>query len=97
MKRFFTFLMAVWALLSISQTVKAADYCIMSSFVEGQDVGSSSSTETGAKYYLVGSMNNWDGTDYPSQQLIMLLILVLFLVKAVSCILNQEVQQTKLG
>ena len=25
MKRFFTFLMAVWALLSISQTVKAAD------------------------------------------------------------------------
>lgn len=65
MKRFFTFLMAVWALLSISQTVKAADYCIMSSFVEGQDVGGSSSTETGAKYYLVGSMNNWDGTDYP--------------------------------
>lgn len=59
MKRFFTFLMAVWALLSISQTVKAADYCIMSSFVEGQDVGGSSSTETGAKYYLVGSMNNW--------------------------------------
>lgn len=37
MKRFFTFLMAVWALLSISQTVKAANYCIMGSFVEGQE------------------------------------------------------------
>ena len=57
--------MAVWALLSISQTVKAADYCIMSSFVEGQDVGGSSSTETGAKYYLLGDMNGWNGTDYP--------------------------------
>lgn len=32
MKRFFTFLMAVWALLSISQTVKAADCYIMGSF-----------------------------------------------------------------
>lgn len=37
MKRFFTFLMAVWALLSISQTVKAADYYIKGSFVEGQE------------------------------------------------------------
>lgn len=37
MKRFFTFLMAVWALLSISQTGKAADYYIMGSFVEGQE------------------------------------------------------------
>ena len=37
MKRFFTFLMAVWTLLSISQTVKAADYYIMGSFVEGQE------------------------------------------------------------
>ncbi len=38
MKRFFTFLMAVWALLSISQTVKAADYYyITGSFVEGQE------------------------------------------------------------
>lgn len=37
MKRFFTFLMAVWALLSISQTVKAANYYIMGSFVEGQE------------------------------------------------------------
>ena len=27
-KRFFTFLMAVWALLSISQTVKAADVTV---------------------------------------------------------------------
>ena len=67
MKRFFTFLMAVWALLSISQTVKAADYCIMSSFVEGQDVGGSFSTETGAKYYLVGSMNNWGTVEATSK------------------------------
>lgn len=45
-KRFFTFLMAVWALLSISQTVKAAN----------------SPTGNDAKYYLFGSMNNnkWD-------------------------------------
>ena len=43
MKRFFTFLMAVWALLSISQTVKAAD----------------SPTGNDAKYYLWGSMNGW--------------------------------------
>ena len=28
MKRFFTFFMAVWALLSISQTVKAADVTV---------------------------------------------------------------------
>lgn len=49
MKRFFTFFMAVWALLSISQTVKAAD----------------SPTGNDAKYYLVGSMNSWTGTAYP--------------------------------
>ena len=49
MKRFFTFLMAVWALLSISQTVKAAD----------------SPTGNDAKYYLVGDMNSWTGTNYP--------------------------------
>ena len=36
MKRFFTFLMAVWALLSISQTVKAVDFCIMGTF-DGKD------------------------------------------------------------
>ena len=35
-KRFFTFLMAVWALLSISQTVKAVDFCIMGTFT-GED------------------------------------------------------------
>lgn len=34
-KRFFTFLMAVWALLSISQTVKADDFCIMGTFDGG--------------------------------------------------------------
>ena len=33
MKRFFTFLMAVWALLSISQTVKAVNYYITGCFV----------------------------------------------------------------
>lgn len=49
MKRFFTLFMAVWALLSISQTVKAVD----------------SPTGNDAKYYLVGDMNNWTGTDYP--------------------------------
>ena len=37
MKRFFTLFMAVWALLSISQTVKAANYYITGSFVEGQE------------------------------------------------------------
>ncbi len=36
MKRFFTLLMAVWTLLSISQTVKAADFCIMGTFT-GED------------------------------------------------------------
>lgn len=34
-KRFFTFLMAVWAFLSISQTVKAVDFCIMGTFDGG--------------------------------------------------------------
>lgn len=37
MKRFFTFLMAVWTLLSISQTVKAANYYITGFFVEGHE------------------------------------------------------------
>lgn len=35
MKRFFTFLMAVWALLSISQTVKATDYFVRGAFENG--------------------------------------------------------------
>lgn len=51
MKRFFTFFMAVWALLSISQTVKAAD----------------SPTGKDAKYYLVGSMNGWGNNDATSK------------------------------
>ena len=59
--------MAIWALLSISQTVKAADYCIMGSFVEGQDVGGSSSTETSAKYYLLGDMNGWGNDEATSK------------------------------
>ena len=36
MKRFFTLFMSVWALLSISQTVKAVDFCIMGTFT-GED------------------------------------------------------------
>ena len=35
MKRFFTFFMVVWALLSISQTVKAVEFCIMGTFDGG--------------------------------------------------------------
>lgn len=35
MKRFFTLFMAVWALMSISQTVKAVDFCIMGTFGGG--------------------------------------------------------------
>lgn len=35
MKRFFTFLMAILALLSISQAVKAVDFCIMGTFDGG--------------------------------------------------------------
>ncbi len=37
MKRFFTFLMAVWALLSISQTVKAADVTVYFQCPDGPD------------------------------------------------------------
>ena len=37
MKRFFTFLMAVWALLSISQTVKATDYYYITGFFVGEN------------------------------------------------------------
>lgn len=36
MKKIFTLFMAVWALLSISQTVKAVDFCIMGTFT-GED------------------------------------------------------------
>ena len=35
MKRFFTLFMVVWALLSISQTVKAADYFVRGAFGDG--------------------------------------------------------------
>ena len=44
MKRFFTFLMAVWALLSISQTVKAVNY-----YITGYFVGESKWTTLGDK------------------------------------------------
>ena len=37
MKRFFTFLMAVWALLSLSQTVKATDYYYITGFFVGEN------------------------------------------------------------
>ena len=50
-KRFFTFLMAVWALLSISQTVKAVDFFIKGAF----DRGSSWTKLDGTNMDLVGN------------------------------------------
>lgn len=50
-KRFFTFLMAVWALLSISQTVKADAFWIMGAF----DKGSSWTKLDGTNMGLVGN------------------------------------------
>lgn len=50
-KRFFTFLMAVWALLSISQTVKAVDFFIKGAF----DRGSSWTKLDGTNMGLVGN------------------------------------------
>ena len=58
MKRFFTFLMAVWALLSISQTVKADAFWIMGTFGEG-----SSDTWT----MLDGKSMHSDGNNQYSQ------------------------------
>lgn len=57
-KRFFTFLMAVWALLSISQTVKADAFWIMGTFGEG-----SSDTWT----MLDGQSMHSDGNNQYSQ------------------------------
>ena len=59
MKRFFTFLMAVWALLSISQTVKAVN-C----YITGYFVGESEWTTlgTGMKEESVGSNNKYSQT-----------------------------------
>lgn len=53
MKRFFTLLMAVWALLSISQTVKAVDFCIMGTF-DGGDRDTWTKLD-GKKMALVGT------------------------------------------
>ena len=58
MKRFFTFLMAVWALLSISQTVKADAFCIMGTFDKG-------SRDTWTK--LDGKSMNFVGNNQYSQ------------------------------
>ncbi len=78
MKRFFTFLMAVWALLSISQTVKATNtYYVRGAFGDGAwpavksglamtPKGTVTPTEKYCSFYLIGNLHNdeeWaDGT-----------------------------------
>ena len=59
MKRFFTFLMAVWALLSISQTVKAADVTVYFQCPDGW------TTPVRAYVYddKVGHFKGWNETD----------------------------------
>lgn len=59
MKRFFTFLMAVWALLSISQTVKAADVTVYFQCPDGWN------TPVRAYVYddKVGYFKGWKETD----------------------------------
>ena len=59
MKRFFTFLMAVWALLSISQTVKAADVTVYFQCPDGWN------TPVRAYVYddKVGHFKGWKETD----------------------------------
>lgn len=59
MKRFFTFLMAVWALLSISQTVKAADVTVYFQCPDGWN------TPVRAYVYddKVGNFKGWNETD----------------------------------
>ena len=60
MKRFFTFLMAVWALLSISQTVKAADVTVYFQCPDGW------TTPVRAYVYYddkVGHFKGWNETD----------------------------------
>lgn len=56
MKRFFTFLMAVWALLSISQTVKAADVTVYF------QCPSDWTTPVHAYAYGNGKISDWDKT-----------------------------------
>lgn len=78
MKRFFTFLMAVWALLSISQTVKATNtYYVRGAFGDGAwpavksglamtPKGTVTPTEKYCSFYLIGNLHKdseWaDGT-----------------------------------
>lgn len=56
MKRFFTFLMAVWALLSISQTVKAADVTVYFQCPDGW------TTPVHVYAYGNGTISDWDKT-----------------------------------
>lgn len=70
MKRFFTFLMAVWALLSISQTVKATNtYYVRGAFGDGAwpavksglamtPKGTVTPTEKYCGFYLIGNLHN---------------------------------------
>ena len=58
MKRFFTFLMAVWALLSISQTVKAADVTVYF-----QCPGDWSTPVRAYVYNTSDHFKDWDKTD----------------------------------
>lgn len=70
MKRFFTFLMAVWALLSISQTVKATNtYFVRGAFGDGAwpalksglamtPKGTVTPTEKYCSFYLIGNLHN---------------------------------------
>lgn len=70
MKRFFTFLMAVWALLSISQTVKATNtYYVRGAFGDGAwpavksglamtPKGTVTPTEKYCSFYLIGNLHN---------------------------------------
>lgn len=70
MKRFFTFLMAVWTLLSISQTVKATNtYYVRGAFGDGAwpalksglamtPKGTVTPTEKYCSFYLIGNLHN---------------------------------------
>lgn len=70
MKRFFTFLMAVWTLLSISQTVKATNtYFVRGAFGDGAwpalksglamtPKGTVTPTEKYCSFYLIGNLHN---------------------------------------
>ena len=64
MKRFFTFLMAVWALLSISQTVMATDYFVRGAFGDGDWPAVNSGlkmTPKGGNTYVLEYVSTQDG------------------------------------